>query len=61
MSLVTQSQKAKINRQSNEISPFGDFKYPIGDILPNWVFSSVSPLFICRDDICMEGYCLLFL
>ena len=28
-----------------EISPIGDLKYPIVCIIPNWTFSSVSPLF----------------
>ena len=28
----------------DKISPIGDLKYPIGDIIPNWIFSSVSPL-----------------
>ena len=27
-----------------EISAIGDLKYPIGDIIPNWEFSFVSPL-----------------
>ena len=32
------------NPQLDEISPIGDLKYPIGDIISNWVFSSVSLL-----------------
>ena len=26
------------------ISPIGDLNYPIEDIMPNWVFSFVSPV-----------------
>ena len=45
MSLVTQSQRTNHHPQLDKISPIGDLKYPIGDMIPNWVFSSVSPLF----------------
>ena len=33
--------------------PIGDLKYPIGHIIPNWVFSSVSPL-LSRQNILKE-------
>ena len=32
------------NLQLDKTYPIGYLEYPIGDILPNWVFSSVSPL-----------------
>ena len=35
------------------ISPIGDLKYAIGDIISNWVFSFVSPL-ICTGGIHMK-------
>ena len=34
------------NPQLDKISPMGDLKYPIGDIIPNWVYSSISPLIL---------------
>ena len=49
------------NNQLVILSPIGDYhfnsigylKYPIEDIIPNWVFSSVSPLIIT--DIAWNG------
>ena len=29
--------------------PIGDFKYPIGDIIADWVFSPVSPLVLGKE------------
>ena len=47
------------NPQLDKILPLGDLKYPIGDIIPNWVFSSVSPLLnhkaVCRTALATQG------
>ena len=46
---LSQVKKRKeTNPKFDEISQFGDSKDPTGDFIPNWVFSSVSPLFSCQ-------------
>ena len=47
LSQVEHSQRT--NPQWDKISPIGDFKYPIVNIIPNWIFISVSPLIIDKD------------
>ena len=41
---VKLSQSEIPNAQLDKTSPIGYFKYPIGHIMPNWVFALVSPL-----------------
>jgi hypothetical protein len=31
----------------DKISPIGDFKYPIGDIIPNWGYYTQLGIYFC--------------
>ena len=46
MSLERGVREQITNPQLAKIQPIEDLKYPIGDIIPNWVFSFVSPLLL---------------
>ena len=40
---ISESVKEQIpNPKENKVCPIGYLKYPIGEIIPSWVFSSVS-------------------
>ena len=48
---IYDSSKAEFENKSPipvwiKVSQSGDLKYPIGDIIPNGIFSSVSPLVV---------------